>query len=275
MRISLFTTLLFGLFIMACGEPTSTPAGDMKDMAKNKSFQDKHEEPTPVTFTPQGEMITFDTPDGQKGSGYSLPAESTSSDYLFVFHEWWGLNDNIKQEAERYFESLGKSVNVIALDLYDGKVGTTREEASSIMQSVDDERAKNIIRGAMAMAGTEAKISTIGWCFGGSWSLKGSILAGEQGEACVMYYGMPVKSAQDLVPLKAEILGLFAEKDKYITPKVVDEFEALAKATGKTIATHQFDADHAFANPSSPRYNDEAAQKANALALDFLKGQME
>jgi carboxymethylenebutenolidase len=86
-----------------------------------------------------------------------------------------------------------------------------------------------------------------------------------------MYYGMPLQKADALAPLKAPILGIFAEKDGWITPQVVANFENLAKATGKSIETHQFDADHAFANPSNPAYKEEAAQKANALALAFLK----
>lgn len=86
-----------------------------------------------------------------------------------------------------------------------------------------------------------------------------------------MYYGMPVQKAEELAPLKTDVLGIFAEKDGWITPEVVGNFEVLANATGKNVSVHQFDAEHAFANPSSPRYNEKAAQEANQLALDFLK----
>jgi carboxymethylenebutenolidase len=127
------------------------------------------------------------------------------------------------------------------------------------------------VNGALAYAGNKAKVATVGWCFGGGWSLKASILAGEQGAGCVIFYGMPVQKADQLVNLKAEVLGLFAEKDSWITPEVVNNFEAIMKATGKSVTTKQFDAEHAFANPSSPRYNEAAAQEANAMALKFLK----
>ena len=128
-----------------------------------------------------------------------------------------------------------------------------------------------LLRALWPYAGEDSKVATIGWCFGGGWSLKSSILAGEQGAGCVIFYGMPVQQADQLVNLQAEVLGLFAEKDGWITPDVVNKFEALMKATGKKITTKQFDAEHAFANPSSPRYNEAAAQEANTLALEFLK----
>ena len=82
---------------------------------------------------------------------------------------------------------------------------------------------------------------------------------------------MPVEKAEELAPLKAEVLGIFGEKDKWINPDVVKKFDALAKATGKDFKYKIFDADHAFANPSSPRYVEAAAQEANAMVLDFLK----
>ena len=82
---------------------------------------------------------------------------------------------------------------------------------------------------------------------------------------------MPVQSAEELAPIQADMLGIFAKQEKWINPEVVEKFANLAKATNKSLEVHSFDADHAFANPSSPRYNEEAAQKANAIALAFLK----
>ncbi|MDX1666790.1 MAG: dienelactone hydrolase family protein, partial [Saprospiraceae bacterium] len=117
-------------------------------------------------------------------------------------------------------------------------------------------------------------IATIGWCFGGGWSLKASIMAEDQGAACVMYYGMPVQTVEQLRPIEADILGIFAENDGHITPEVVEEFKQLAEQAGEDLELHSFEANHAFANPSSPRYKEEAARQANALALQFLKERM-
>ncbi|MEM1320264.1 MAG: dienelactone hydrolase family protein [Bacteroidota bacterium] len=257
---------------ISCGEAsTSKTEGEgMNKFANDKEFKEAHEEPTKLEYEEKGQWISFATEDGQEGKAYALKTEAASDKYLFVIHEWWGLNDNVKREAERYFEELS-GTNVLALDLYDGNVADNREDASKYMQAVKEERANAIIKGALAHAGENAKVATVGWCFGGGWSLRSSILAENQGVGCVIYYGAPVEKADQLVPLKADVLGIFAEKDGWITPKVVSDFEALAKATGKSVKVHQFDADHAFANPSSPRYNEAAATAANQLTLAFLQ----
>ena len=100
-------------------------------------------------------------------------------------------------------------------------------------------------------------------------------MAGAQGAGCVIYYGMPVEDAAALAPLQADVLGIFAEEDGWITPDVVNKFEDLAKATGKQVETHQYKAAHAFANPSNPAFDAAAATEANALALSFLKERLQ
>ena len=272
---SIQTTLSFIIligFFTACNNSTdnNTTSDNMAQFTKDGEFKDAHEIPEKLNLAEKGKPLTYNTPDGKTATAYYLEAKEKSNKFLFVIHEWWGLNDHIKQEAERLYEAIG-NINVMALDIYDGNVATTREDAGKFMNMVTEERANAIVNGALTYAGEGSKVATIGWCFGGGWSLKASILAGDQGAGCVIYYGMPVQEADKLVNLKAEVLGLFAEKDGWITTEVVDKFEALMKATGKKVTTKQFDAEHAFANPSSPRYEEKAAQEANAMALKFLK----
>lgn len=261
------------LCLFACNSPQKPTGDNMAQFTKDKDFKAAHETPEKINHTEKGQMITFDTPDGRKGSAYALKNAIKTNNYIFVIHEWWGLNDHIKEEGEQLFEAFG-NVHVLALDLYDGKVADNREDAAKYMGAVKEERAEAIIKGALAHAGADARIGTIGWCFGGGWSLKSSILSGEQAVACVMYYGMPVQDASKLVPLKAPVLGIFGEQDGWITPEVVNKFEALMKATGKSVQTKQFKANHGFANPSSPRYDEAAAKEANAMARSFLKEKM-
>ena len=163
------------------------------------------------------------------------------------------------------------NVNVLAIDLYDGKVAANPEEAGKLMKGVVQVRAEAIINGAIAYSGKSASITTIGWCFGGGWSLQASILAGKQGAGCVMYYGMPETDLAKLKKLNANVLGLFASKDQWINDKVVKQFEQDMKTAGKELTVKTFDADHAFANPSNPKFNKEAAGEAHVMAIDFLK----
>jgi carboxymethylenebutenolidase len=240
-------------------------------LGKDADFQKAHLAPDPINFTPTtGSEITFTTPDGTNGKGYMIKAEVKSRKFLFVIHEWWGLNDHIRKEAEALALAIPE-VNVIAIDLYDGKVATTADDAGKFMQEVKSERAVAIINGALQYAGTDAEIQTIGWCFGGGWSLQATILAGKNSKGCVMYYGMPEKDSAKLEKIESPVLGIFASKDGWINHAIVDEFEKQMKSLHKPLAIKWYDADHAFANPSNPsKYDKAAAEDANKLAVAFL-----
>ncbi|WP_242922401.1 dienelactone hydrolase family protein [Pontibacter liquoris] len=240
-------------------------------LSQDKAFVQKHENPLPFTLLQAtGSMITYPTADGKKANAYLIKAPQQTTRYVLVVHEWWGLNNYIKKEAEQLATELG-NVNVLALDLYDGKVATTQEQAGQYMQATSEDRAKAIINGALAYAGKDAEIATIGWCFGGGWSLQTAIMAGDQAKAAVMFYGMPEQNLERLKQLKAPVLGIFASQDAWITPKVVAEFEQNLTKAHKQFTIKSYNADHAFANPSNPKYKAAYAQEAHKLAVAFIK----
>jgi carboxymethylenebutenolidase len=257
---------------MSCCSKSSTVAFAM--LSNDESFKASHLSPLPFHFNPaKGRMVSIKTRDGNKSSAFEVKAENPTSNYVIMVHEWWGLNDYIKQEAEKLQGELG-NVNVIALDLYEGKVATNAEEASKYMGETKEERIRAIIGGAIDYAGKDARIQTIGWCFGGGWSLQASIMAGKQGTGCVMYYGMPEKDVNKLKTLNAPVLGIFASKDGWITPAVSDQFEQEMKLLNKSITIKSYDADHAFANPSNPKYDKTSAEDAHKMAVEFLKSHL-
>ncbi|HMH33902.1 MAG TPA: dienelactone hydrolase family protein [Puia sp.] len=257
---------------MVCCAPSATEA--FAQLASDKDFVMSHREPLPFHFnSAEGNAIVFKAADGSDAYGWEIKSTTQTNNYLFVFHEWWGLNDYIKEEAETLWKDIG-NVNVIAVDLYDRKVASTSEDAVKYVQAVTTERAQAIIKGAIAYAGPRAKIFTIGWCFGGGWSLQASILAGTQAAGCVMYYGMPEKDVDKLRALHADVLGLFANKDKGITPKIVDEFAENMNKAGKQLVIFRYDALHAFANPSNPGFDKTAKEDAYRHAIAFLKERM-
>ncbi|HEY4194345.1 MAG TPA: dienelactone hydrolase family protein [Mucilaginibacter sp.] len=269
MLISAVTVFSQSKKIAVCHPPSATQKFAM--LVSDKKFVMSHANPRKYHYqSTLGKAITYKTADGKEANAFEMKAKSPTKNWLFVIHEWWGLNDFVKQESEKIYNDLG-DVNVLDLDLYDGKVATTREDAGKYMGAVKDDRAQAIIKGAIAYVGADAHIATIGWCFGGGWSLQASLLAGKQNVACVMYYGMPEQDVNKLKTLHADVLGNFANKDGWINPKVVAKFEADMKAAGKKLEVHQYDADHAFANPSAPVYNSEATKDAYAHTIAFLK----
>ncbi|MBC6611247.1 dienelactone hydrolase family protein [Hymenobacter sp. BT507] len=252
-----------------CVKPTvATEAFAM--LANDDAFVGGHDAPLPYTYQGAGDMISYPTPDGKTAKAFMLKSATPSTKYLFVIHEWWGLNDYIKREAAGFAREL-PGVNIIALDLYDGQVATAPAEASKIMQSVQTSRAEAIIKGAIQYAGPKAQIASIGWCFGGGWSLQTALLAGKQAVGCVMYYGMPEKDVARLKTLNTDVLGIFALQDKGISPEVVAQFQKDMAAAGKKLTVKNYDAVHAFANPSNPNYNKAYADEAHELAVAYLK----
>lgn len=239
--------------------------------SEEKEFREAHQIPNSFTLIDaKGEMINYKTKDGKTANAYYIKSETKSDKYLFVFHEWWGLNDYVKKESDELKNKLG-DVNILAIDLYDGKVAYNREDAAKFMQMADQERSKNIILGAIDFAGNNAKIGTIGWCFGGGWSLQSSIMLGKQGTACVMYYGIIDNSPETFKELNAPVLGIFAEKDQWINPEVYGNLEKNLKLAGKKVIVKSFNADHAFANPSNTKFDENATKEAKELTIKFLK----
>jgi carboxymethylenebutenolidase len=255
----------------SCCNAGASSTAEFARLGKELSFVIAHQEPIPYTLeNPSGTTVTFSCPDGKNGQGYMIKAKKKSDKYIFVIHEWWGVNDYIKKESENLAAAF-PDVNILALDIYDGKVASTREEASALMQAVSQDRGESIFKGASDFAGTEARIATIGWCFGGGWSLKGSLLLGDKAAACIIYYGMPVRKAEELIPLKAPVLGIFASEDGWITPAVVQEFKEVMIENGKDVEIYFYTAPHAFANPSNPGYNKDATKDAWEKSLSFIR----
>jgi carboxymethylenebutenolidase len=217
-----------------------------------------------------GKSIRFKGSDGVEAGGYFIASKKRSKRWLIVIQEWWGLNENIREEADRYFTDLG-DMNVIAVDMYDGKVAETPDSAMKIMRSVDQKRLRAIIEGAIGHAGPDASIYSVGWCFGGMWSLQTAIIAGPKAKGTVMFYGRPETDAEKLKSIRCDVIGFFGNLDSSPSPAMVSAFEEGMRNVGKNLVTHKYEAGHGFANPSNPKFNKEATADSYAKAIAFLK----
>lgn len=266
--ILLFSLFCFNVQAQNC---CSDPNAKFAELANSEGFRVEHELPADIDFLPSaGHMISIACPNGPDANAYLIPSKKESDQWLIVIHEWWGLNDHIKSESEKLWRKL-ENVNVLALDMYDGNVADNREDASQYMQGLSKERAYSIISGMINYVGNDAQLCTIGWCFGGGWSLQAAIESGTRTIGCVVYYGMPEEDLSRLGKLNSDVLGVFASEEQWITPEIVQQFEVNMNRAGKKLEVHSFDADHAFANPSSPRYKEKPAQSAFEITLDYLK----
>ena len=229
--------------------------------------------PTPLEIHPAnllGKMIQFEAADGKNANAYFIPAKKQTNKWLIVIQEWWGLNDHIKMESDKYYTALG-DMNIIAVDMYDGKIAATPDSAMKLMRGADMGRMNAIIQGAIKYAGKDASIYSVGWCFGGMWSLQTAILAGPQAKGTVMYYGRPESNMEKLKSIQCDVIGFFGNQDQAPSPAMVNEFEQNMKTAGKNLFVNRYEANHGFANPSNPSFNPTATADAYAKAIAFLK----
>ncbi len=272
LRFLLITALL--LAVLSC-QHQPAPVGrlamchaDFATFADDPAFRQAHPRPQPVALLHGGRPVTFPLDNSTTGRGYLSMAHRRTNQVLLLFHEWWGLNDHIRNEAIRWAHDL--NIHVLAIDLYDGQVATTADEARQLMQACQQERAERIIRGAAAFLGEGVELRTLGWCFGGTWSLQAALLLGERVKKCVVYYGMPERDPERLKDLPCDVLFIHAKRDRWITDEVVAAFAESMRTAGKTLHLREFDADHAFANPTGQRYDEPSAQAARVAAIEYL-----
>jgi carboxymethylenebutenolidase len=204
----------------------------------------------------------------QVKASLAVPAV-TPAPALVLIHEFWGLNDQIKSVAVE-LASLGYLA--LAVDLYGGKVGATQEEARTYMSAVKPEEATDTLVSWARWLGTHkqgtGRVGSVGWCFGGGWSLETGIEAGT--DATVIYYGKVDQSVDRLKQLKGPVMGHFATRDTFINKPMVDGFIANMQAAGKELTSYWYEADHAFANPTSARYDEADAKLAWERTTTFL-----
>jgi len=189
---------------------------------------------------------------------------------VLLIHEWYGLNDQIRSVAAEFAKH---GYIALAADLYDRRIGFTPEECSALMSAVKaDEAEDTLVSWIDWLKNHElstSKTGTVGWCFGGGWSLR--IGMATPVDATIVYYGDVTPKADQLRRLRGPVLGHFASRDGWITPRMVAGFEKEMRSAGKRLTAHAYEAEHAFANPTKASYDDEDAILAWRRSLAFYE----
>jgi carboxymethylenebutenolidase len=258
---------------------------DMSDDEYADRMGKEHEEDTPVPGAAslesapakeiESETVTYATVEGEEIQGYlARPVGSEGSlPGIIVIQEWWGLNDNIRTMADKL---AGEGYTALAVDLYNGRVAEDSEKAQELMRAAmgNVAAAQDNLKQAYAFLEEKyqaPKIGTIGWCFGGAWSLNTALMFPDKVDATVIYYGRLETDPERLKALQMPILGIFGAEDQGIPLDMVEAFESALDTLGKEASIHIYEgADHAFANPSGTHYEPDAAQDAWQKTLDFF-----
>ena len=220
------------------------------------------------------EPVSIVTEGGHKVIGALAVPTKTPAAAVLVIHEWWGLNDQIKSVAA---ELAANGYLGLAVDLFGGKVAVNEDEAARLSQSVGahPDAAIDILKSWIAWLKRDPRcdghVATLGYCFGGGWSLNASLAAPVN--ATVIYYGNVRKSADELRALKGPVLVHYGLHDQYVTTSMVEGFEVEARKAGKSVTVYAYDANHAFANPTGAGfpYVKDAADRAWSRTIAFLK----
>jgi carboxymethylenebutenolidase len=271
-------TLLL-LALVACGSstkpapattappPATTNVPAQTGPLSEEEFKALHALPTENKAVLKGQDIDLN---GTKAY-LSLPAGKGPFPGIVVIHEWWGLNDNIKHWSDR-LATAGYAA--LAVDLYGGVVATNRDDALNALKKVDETKALGVIKNAFDYLGSDPRImapkrAVIGWCFGGGYSLQAA-LAIPQLDGAIVYYGQLETDPAKLKAIKARLLGIFGKQDKGIPPEQVAKFDAALTQAGVRHEIFEYDAEHAFANPSNPKYDEKSSADAWTHVLAFL-----
>lgn len=245
-------------------------AEEKKKPAKDTSIPSNEKHPVdPDLPKPKGKMVELKVGE-EKSLAYLARPKAAPRGAVLVLHEWWGLNDGIKHQSDLL---AAQGYLALAVDLYKGKVAKTPDEAGGLMKALDEKWGDAVEEAGLEWLKKEAagkKVATLGYCMGGGQSLNASLHDPKDVDATVIYYGMPVMDVAELKKLRGPVLGIWANKDGWITPAKVAEFAAALKEAGVRYEGHAYDADHAFANPTGGRHNPAAAKDAWAKTLAFL-----
>jgi carboxymethylenebutenolidase len=217
-----------------------------------------------------GEMIKFPS-NGDTAEGYLAKPDSGQGKGVIVIQEWWGLNDHIKDVADRFAR---EGFVALAPDLYHGKVTAEPDEAGKLLMALDISRAERDLRGAINHLKdmTGGPVGTVGFCMGGALSLFAACKNGEAVGACVDFYGGHPAVKYDWYGLKAPLLFFVAEHDDFVNPNIPAYKEALNATPGARFEFVEYPGtQHAFFNDTSPDvYNEQAAKDAWQRTLTFF-----
>ena len=224
-----------------------------------------------------GQIIEFNRPDGQAATGYLVqPAAGASAPAVVVIQEWWGLNAQIKQVAERLAQ---QGYQALVPDLYKGQLALEENEAKHLMDGLNfGDAASQDIRGAVQFlkAAGAPKVGVTGYCMGGALTLLSSVFVPEV-DAAAIWYGYPPLEYVDASKIKVPLMGSWAIHDDVFPIAGVDALEQKLTAAGVAFSFDRYEAKHAFANEEADsknlaylKHEAQAAAKAWDKTLAFL-----
>jgi len=203
-----------------------------------------------------------------------VPDSSGPFPALILIHEWWGLNDWVRENAQSI---AAQGYITLAIDLYRGQVATTMDEAHQLSRGLPEDRAARDLQAAFDFLKARSdvkpdRMGSLGWCMGGGFSLVAALTLPHLA-SCTVCYGRLITDSSSIQKISCPLLGIFGVEDKGIPPASVKEFETICRHFGKSIEVKIYDgAGHAFMNPNNKDgYRASSAKDAWARIDSFFE----
>ncbi len=192
---------------------------------------------SPAVAAVRSETVEYEV-DGTRLVGHLVWDDSATGQRpgVLVVHEWWGLNDHARAQAER----LAKAGYVaLAVDMYgDGKTTVHPEEAGqwagAFGSNPELARGRFLAARDLLIAQESVdpeRIAAIGYCFGGSVVL-GMAEAGVDLDAVVSFHGSLPTGAVEEGAVKAKVLVNHGAADPLVTAEQIQAFQAAMTQAG-------------------------------------------
>lgn len=220
----------------------------------------------------KNEILSFGTSKGATTAYVAMP-ENPDQKAVILIHEWWGLNDHIKDIADRY---AAEGFIAIAPDLYRGRIAANSEEAGTMMKALEIEDGLDTITNSIEAARSTYGLSHFGitgFCMGGTFALRAACEL-EGISAAAPFYG-DIPDEEILKKLKTPTIFISGTRDAWINAEKVAELEEATEKYELPIHTVKYEADHAFFNNTRPEvYDETAARDAWALVTGFFNDKL-
>ena len=215
------------------------------------------------------ETIRLETSFGATTAHSALPEVVQPRSAVILIHEWWGINDHVRDLAGRYAR---EGYHCVAPDLYRGKTATDSTEASSLMNALDLDDGVATIQATISELTVSRGIEHVGitgYCMGGTFALRAACMIKEFGASAPFYGDIP--DVDLLATLKVPTLFIAGARDGWITPEKVRGLKDAATKFNLPVEVVSYDADHAFFNDTRPEvYDAKSAADAWRRILEFF-----
>lgn len=192
---------------------------------------------------------------------------------VLVIHDWWGLNDAMRETCERL---AAQGYIVLGVDMFGGQTAASAPQARQLEIAVIEQPELVLDNLQQAMdfvldVANAPDIAVLGYGFGGSWALNAAVDRGDRLSAAALFYGQVNSEKGWLAQLAVPVLGFFAENDRAVTASTVAGFESALQELGKAHDIVMYpDARRGFADVQSDNYDAALANQSWEQLLDFL-----